>query len=46
MNLDIKLEFLPFIEPTFTYTLENNEELDVTQKLSQFKIKASLNWDI
>jgi hypothetical protein len=46
MNLDIKFEILPFIEPTFTYTLQNNQELDVTHKLSQFKIKTSLNWDL
>jgi hypothetical protein len=46
LNLDIKLELLPWIEPTFTYTFDNNEELDVTQKLSQFKFKASLNWDL
>jgi hypothetical protein len=46
LNLDIKLEFIPFIDPTFTYTLENNEEINVTQKMSQFKIKATVNWDL
>jgi len=46
LNLDIKLEFLPLLEPTFTYTLANDEEFDVSQNMSQFKIKASLNWDL
>jgi hypothetical protein len=46
LNLDIKLEFIPFIDPTFTYTLENNEEINVTQNMSQFKIKATVNWDL
>ncbi|MCK4754692.1 MAG: hypothetical protein KAS58_05620 [Calditrichia bacterium] len=46
LNLDIKMEFIPFLEPTFTYETADNEEIEVTQKMSQFKIKASVNWDL
>ena len=46
MSLDLKAEFLPFLEPTFTYTSTDNEKIEVTQDMSQLKIKASLNWDL
>ena len=46
MNLDIKGEYIPFLEPTFTYESADNEEIKVKQDMSQFKIKASLNWDL
>ncbi len=46
LNLDIKIEFIPFLEPTFTYETADNEEIEVTQKMSQYKIKASVNWDL
>jgi hypothetical protein len=44
--LDLKGEFIPFLEPTFTYQNSENEEIKVEQDMSQFKIKASLNWDL
>jgi hypothetical protein len=46
LNLDIKMEFIPFLEPTFTYETADNEEIEVTQNMSQYKIKASVNWDL
>ncbi len=46
LNLDVKMEFIPFLEPTFTYETADNEELEVTQNMSQYKIKASVNWDL
>jgi hypothetical protein len=46
MSLDIKTEFIPFLEPTYTYKSADNEEIEVTQDMSQFKIKVSLNWDL
>lgn len=46
MSLDIKGEFLPYLEPTFTYQFNDNEEIKVEQDMSQFKIKVSLNWDL
>jgi hypothetical protein len=46
MNFDLKAEFLPFLEPTFTYTFADNEKIEVTQNMNQLKIKASLNWDL
>ncbi len=46
MSLDIKGEFIPFLEPTFTYDFADNGETKIKQDMSQFKIKASLNWDL
>ncbi len=46
LNLDIKMEFIPFLEPTFTYETADNEEIEVTQNMSQYKLKASVNWDL
>jgi uncharacterized membrane protein len=34
------------LEPTFTYTSADNEKIEVTQNMSQLRIKASLNWDL
>ncbi len=46
LNLDIKMEFIPFLEPTFTYETADNEEIEVTQNMSKYKLKASVNWDL
>jgi hypothetical protein len=46
MSLDLKAEFLPFLKPTFTYRTLDNEEIEVSQDMSQLRIKASLNWDL
>jgi len=43
INLYIKGEFIPFRMPTFTYASADNIETEVTQDISQSKIKASLN---
>jgi len=46
LSLDLKAEFLPFLDPTFIYTSPENEEIEVTQNMSQLRIKASLNLDL
>ncbi len=46
MSLDLKAEFLPFLEPTFTFTSADNEDKEYTQNMSQLRIKASLNLDL
>ena len=46
MSIDLKAEFLPFLEPKFTYKSADNQEIEVTQNMSQLKIKATLNLDI
>ncbi len=45
LSLDIKGEFIPLLEPTFTFTSADNEDKEYTQNMSQLRIKASLNWD-
>jgi hypothetical protein len=45
-NLDIKLEFIPWLEPTFKYQSEYFDEVELTQSMSQYKIKASANWEL
>jgi hypothetical protein len=46
LSLDLKSEFLPFLEPTFIYTSPEDENIEVTQNMSQLRIKASLNLDL
>jgi len=46
LNLDLKLEFLPWLKPTFTYEPDNQENIEITQSMSQWKIKATANWDL
>jgi hypothetical protein len=46
LNMDLKIEIIPFLESTFTYEISDNQTEEVEQKMSQFKIKASLNWDL
>ena len=46
LSFDLKAEFLPFLDPTFTYTSADNEEIEATQNMSQLRIKASLSLDL
>jgi hypothetical protein len=46
LSVDLKAEFLPFLDPTFTYTSPENEEIEVTQNMSQLRIKATINLDL
>jgi hypothetical protein len=46
LNLDIKIEFIPFLEPTFKYEIADNGSEEVKQKMSQYKSKTSVNWDL
>jgi hypothetical protein len=46
INLDTKTEFLPWLEPTFKFNTEYTGEVEVTQRMSQFKIKATANWEL
>ena len=46
LSVDLKVEFLPFLDPTFTYTSPENEEIEVTQNMSQLRIKATINLDL
>jgi hypothetical protein len=45
-NLDIKTEFLPWLEPTFEIDSEYTGEIEIKQKMGQFKIKATANWEL
>jgi len=45
-NLDIKLEFVPWLEPTFNIESEYTEDIELTQSMSQYKIKATANWEL
>lgn len=44
LNLDIKLEFTPFMESTFKYITLLDKEIEVSYQLSHFQIKGSLFW--
>ncbi len=44
--LDLKTEFIPFLNPKFTYQTLDNQETELSQDMSHFKIKATLNWDL
>ena len=46
LSVDLKAEFLPFLDPTYIYTSPQNEEIEVIQNMSQLRIKATLNLDI
>jgi hypothetical protein len=46
LSLDLKAEFLPFLDPTYIYTSPENEEIEVTQNMSQLRIKAIINLDL
>jgi hypothetical protein len=46
LSLDLKSEYLPFLEPTFTYVSPEDDKIEVTQKMSQLRVKASLNLDL
>jgi hypothetical protein len=46
LSVDLKAEFLPFVDPTYTYITANNEEIKFTQNMSQLRIKAIINFDL
>ncbi len=46
MNLDIKLEYFPSPNSTFTTNDFNNNEYVTSQKQSQLRLKVTANWDI
>ena len=45
-NLDIKTEFIPWLEPTFEIDSEYSGKVEFTQRMSQFKIKTTANWEL
>lgn len=46
LSLDIKGEYIPYLKPNFKYPTPDNNEIEIQQNMSHFKLKASLNWDI
>ena len=46
LSVDLKAEFLPFVDPTYTYITPKNEEIKFTQNMSQLRIKAIINFDL
>ena len=41
-----KAEFIPWLEPTFEIDTEYSEKVELTQSMSQFKIKTTANWEL
>jgi hypothetical protein len=44
MNLDIKIEFIPFLNPTFSYEFDDKTTREIKQNMSHYKMTAVVNW--